>query len=98
MQCDYRALVEESIKLNKSFNQLNKIMDEMVSIHKTVTSSANWSSLTRDNYHNSYLELKRNFDCVSSQFLNVKRYLDSVAENYSSLDQDMIRAFSKFGA
>ncbi len=90
MYCDYNALIEDANKLNSLFNSLNSHMSNIETYNKSTYSASNWNTITSDYYMDMFKGMINNFDNLVNKCNNVKNHLDTVIDNYKSLDSTFI--------
>ena len=54
---------------------------------------SNWDSVTRDYFNQKFNMVKKNDEIIGDLILNVNSYLETVIDNYSSLEQGLNNAF-----
>ena len=93
MYCDYEALKDYAISLNKDFNNCTKAIMGIENSFKTITNINTWNSDTRDYYLEMVNKILTNFDIINNKFNNINQYIDSVITNYQEAEREMMGVF-----
>ena len=93
ISCDYKELLDKSTQLNKIFSKITKTLIEMEDDGDLLMQLSNWDSVTRDYFNQKFNMVKKNDEIIGDLILNVNSYLETVIDNYSSLEQGLNNAF-----
>lgn len=91
MYCNYNALAECAIKLNKNFKEVSKSISNIENSVSLINSYCH--SDTRDYFYEKFQKLQDDFDIITNQFQNINQYIDQVINNYKSAENDMMNIF-----
>lgn len=93
ISCDYKELLDKSTQLNKIFSKITKTLMEIEDDGDLLMQLSNWDSVTRDYFNQKFNMVKKNDEIIGNLVLNVNSYLETVIDNYSSLEQGLNNAF-----
>lgn len=93
ISCDYKELLDKSTQLNKIFSKITKTLMEIEDDGDLLMQLSNWDSVTRDYFNQKFNIVKKNDEIIGNLILNVNSYLETVIDNYSSLEQGLNNAF-----
>ena len=93
ISCDYKELLDKSTQLNKIFSKITKTLIEIEDDGDLLMQLSNWDSVTRDYFNQKFNMVKKNDEIIGDLILNVNSYLETVIDNYSSLEQGLNNAF-----
>lgn len=93
ISCDYKELLDKSTQLNKIFSKITKTLMEIEDDGDLLMQLSNWDSVTRDYFNQKFNMVKKNDEIIGNLILNVNSYLETVIDNYSSLEQGLNNAF-----
>ncbi len=93
ISCDYKELLDKSTQLNKIFSKITKTLMEIEDDGDLLMQLSNWDSVTRDYFNQKFNMVKKNDEIIGDLILNVNSYLETVIDNYSSLEQGLNNAF-----
>ncbi len=93
ISCDYKELLDKSTQLNKIFSKITKTLMEIEDDGDLLMQLSNWDSVTRDYFNQKFNMVKKNDEIIGNLILNINSYLETVIENYSSLEQGLNNAF-----
>ena len=93
MKCDYKALINYSITLNKNLKMIADAIFQYENAFKDLSTLSNWNSETRDYIVEKERNLSENFEIINDLINNVNQYVDSVINNYQALEQQMNSMF-----
>ncbi len=89
MDCDYNALMKESIELSNMFKEISSSLQSLEDTYKAIVNQFTWNSDTRNYFSNKTKLIMANDDCVNDKFLNIRQFLDQVIDNYSTADSQL---------
>ena len=93
ISCDYKELLDKSTQLNKIFSKITKTLMEIEDDGDLLMQLSNWDSVTRDYFNQKFNMVKKNDEIIGNLILNINSYLETVIDNYSSLEQGLNNAF-----
>ncbi len=90
MNCDYGALESEKNNLIKEFNLIKTDMSQFISSSQTICKSDVWTSDVEDEFSKLLNGVVDNFGIVTDQFNNVNLYINTVVENYRTVENRLL--------
>lgn len=93
MHCNTVELGKLATEMNTILNSMEENLKTIEESYKKIYFMNNWNSETRNYFYDEAKQVFNNIDAVSSKFLNVKQYLDTVIDNYAKLDNNLAAIF-----
>ena len=90
MEFSYTKMTECISELEIIKNKLNDNFDDISANIKKIGSSGVWSGDAASAYKNKASNVINNFDLIIDELKNAILYLNSVANNYKSLDEKIM--------
>lgn len=93
MKCDYVALENCVDELSRLFTLINQNYSSIESAYKNILNLSIWDSITRDYFNGEWNEMLDNIDIVINKLLNIKNHLNTIVDNYRTLELSMSQSF-----
>ena len=80
-------------EMSALFNSMEETLATLEASYKKIYGKDVWNSEARNYFFDRTKQVFQNMDAVSTKFLNTKKYLNTVIENYETLNTSLINTF-----